>query len=127
MRIAIIEDIYAHALLISRFLQYQGAEVSCYTRWKDAMHEILKCDIPYDYLLLDLTLPEYDGLEILRDVKSEGRFPIEKVVIVTARCDKSTVDMAFKLGADGFIPKPVDLFKLKDMLQALHEEDSGKE
>ncbi|HEY3322219.1 MAG TPA: response regulator transcription factor [Planctomycetota bacterium] len=65
----------------------------------------------YDLLLLDLILPERDGLEILREVRSVR--PATPVIILTAKGDESDRVQGLKLGADDYVVKP---FSVKELL-----------
>ena len=64
-------------------------------------------DLP-KLLLLDLGLPKVDGLEVLRQVKSDPRFNAIPVIIFTASKRARDFELAQKLGADGYIVKPMD-------------------
>ncbi|MCH8804531.1 MAG: response regulator transcription factor [Planctomycetes bacterium] len=65
----------------------------------------------WDLLLLDLLLPEIDGLEILREVRS-GR-PTSPVIILTARGEENDRVRGLRLGADDYVVKP---FGVKELL-----------
>lgn len=65
----------------------------------------------YDLLLLDLVLPEKDGLEILREVRAAR--PATPVIVMTARGDESDRVQGLKLGADDYVVKP---FSVKELL-----------
>jgi DNA-binding NarL/FixJ family response regulator len=67
----------------------------------DALTQLLKGGI--DLLLLDMVLPELDGLEVLREVRR--RFPMTKVLIVSALDQGYAIRDAIKAKADGYIPK----------------------
>ena len=65
----------------------------------------------YDLLLLDLMLPEVDGLAILKEVRSSR--PTLPVIILTARGTESERIKGLKLGADDYVVKP---FSIKELL-----------
>ncbi|HYG74371.1 MAG TPA: response regulator transcription factor [Planctomycetota bacterium] len=65
----------------------------------------------YDLLLLDLILPERDGLEILREVKQVR--PATPVIILTAKGDENDRVAGLRLGADDYVVKP---FSVKELL-----------
>ena len=71
----------------------------------------------YDALLLDLNLPDQDGLEVLRKLRrSEKSIPI---IIVTARDDVIQRAQGLDLGADDYRTKPFDFVELRARLQAV--------
>lgn len=69
-----------------------------------------------DAVLLDITMPEKDGLEVLREIR--GRHPAARVVMLTALGQQSIVLEAIKAGARDFIVKP---FEQERVLSALRK------
>lgn len=70
-----------------------------------------------DLLLLDLQLPDMDGLEVLRELASEGiNIP---AVLMTAHGSEQVAIDAFRLGVQGYLPKPVDPEKLKPVIERI--------
>ncbi len=70
-----------------------------------------------DVVVLDLGLPDRDGLDILPEIKRshEGNAPI--VVVLTVRNDRRTKDTAAKRGADAYMTKPFEMEDLVEVLQ----------
>ena len=62
-------------------------------------------DRVFDMLVLDLSLPQMDGMEICRLIRQESDIPI---IISSARSDIKEKSMAFSRGADDYLPKPYD-------------------
>ena len=62
---------------------------------------------PPDLLVLDVVMPEKNGLEILGEIRSESRFDNVPVVILTSHTDNQTKRRAFELGASDFLHKPI--------------------
>ncbi|MER5942372.1 response regulator transcription factor [Streptomyces sp. NPDC001928] len=69
-----------------------------------------------DLLLLDLGLPDLDGLEVLRKVRAVSGLP---VVVLTARGDERSVVRGLRLGADDYLVKPVRLAELLARIDAV--------
>ena len=70
-----------------------------------------------DLILLDLTLPDLDGLHILRTLRQERR--MMPVLVLTARGQESDKVLALKLGADDYLTKPFGLLELLARVEAL--------
>ncbi len=72
-----------------------------------------------DLVVLDLGLPDKDGLEVLREIRmhpKETNDPI--IIILSVRREQSTIDKAYDLGADAYITKP---FMMDDLLEVIQE------
>ena len=71
----------------------------------------------FDLILLDLGLPQMDGLELCKIIKE--RYPQIPIIISTARADVSDKVIAFEIGADDYIAKPYEPRELVARIQAL--------
>jgi DNA-binding NtrC family response regulator len=73
-----------------------------------------------DVLLLDLKMPDIDGLEVLASLKQS--YPDVKVIILTGHGSFEAGQEGMKLGAYDYVMKPVDLGRLIEKIQAAFEE-----
>jgi two-component system, OmpR family, response regulator QseB len=71
----------------------------------------------YDFILLDLGLPDYDGLDLLQEAKEVEYEPA--VIILTARGALEDRINGLGLGADDYLPKPFSLLELQARMQAV--------
>jgi len=71
-----------------------------------------KSDLP-DLILLDLMLPEVDGLDVCRDLKRDTKTKDIPVIMVTAKGEEADVVTGLEMGADDYIPKP---FRPKELV-----------
>ncbi len=115
IRILLIEDDIELAKLLQRMLLVEGIETVI------AFHPVegLKFleDELFDALVLDLSLPQIDGLEICRMVRtSHVNLPI---IISSARSDTLDKVMGFELGADDYLPKPYEPIELAFRIRAI--------
>lgn len=92
--------------LISTVFAHSGNEALDILRTKDPMDIIL--------IMSDINMPGMTGFELLKKVKEE--LPHLKVYMVSAYGDSANMEKARNLGADGFVPKPVDFLLLKSKL-----------
>jgi len=76
----------------------------------DALRQISMDD--FDLVILDLMLPEIDGLNVLQRIKSDPRTSDVPVIILSALSGSSYCDRATTLGAERYIAKPVSLRRL---------------
>lgn len=74
-----------------------------------------------DVVLLDLSMPRRNGMELLPDLRA--RFPDIKLLVVTMHVDRGLADTAFSAGADGFVPKESTAKELKVAIGAVLQGD----
>lgn len=72
---------------------------------------------PYDFILLDLGLPDIDGLKVLQEAKKLN--PEAAYIILTARGNIEDRILGLDLGADDYLPKPFSLLELQSRMQAI--------
>lgn len=70
-----------------------------------------------DLVLLDLMLPEMDGLEVCRRIRASGTVPGPKIMLLTARVDDESKITALRHGADDFLTKPFSSVEVKTRLK----------
>jgi len=97
-----IEDDAEYASLLTDFLAKYNLKV---TNYEDPYLGLSAGIEKYDLLILDLTLPNMDGLEVCREVVRRYDIPI---IISSARSDLSDKVLGLQLGADDYLPKPYD-------------------
>jgi CheY-like chemotaxis protein len=69
-------------------------------------------------LLLDLKMPKVDGLEVLRQVKSDPALQVVPVVVLTSSREESDVTASYKLGTNAYVVKPINF---QEFVQAVVE------
>jgi len=101
--IIMIEDDTELAQILSDFLKIYNVSVE---NFDDPYIGISALSLkPYDLLILDLSLPGMDGLEICKEVRTKSDIPI---IISSARSDVEDKIIGLELGADDYLPKPYE-------------------
>jgi two-component system response regulator len=76
-------------------------------------------DHPPKLVLLDLKLPKVDGMEVLRQIKSEARTKTIPVVIMTSSKEERDLVAGYNLGANSYIQKPVDFDQFRETVKSV--------
>lgn len=103
-RILVVEDDEDILELVVYNLSKEGFQVSHAMSGEDALQRAFK-DTP-DLIVLDLMLPELDGLEVCRRLKRDPRTQHIPIVMLTAKGEESDIVTGLELGADDYITKP---------------------
>jgi len=113
-RILLIEDDHRLAEMVSEYLGGAGFQVSVA---RDGRTGLLRIEAePCDALVLDLTLPDLDGLEVCRRLRAFSDVP---VLMLTARGDAMDRVVGLEMGADDYLPKPFEPRELLARLRAI--------
>ena len=114
IKILMIEDDLELAEILTEFLEQFDFEVITEDDPFKAL-SILKLQ-PYDLVILDLTLPGMDGLEVCEAIRERQNIPI---IISSARSDVTDKVTALELGADDYLPKPYDPRELEARIHSV--------
>ncbi|MGG8408287.1 response regulator transcription factor [Streptomyces sp. 12297] len=99
MHVLLVEDDEPVAESLRRGLLRYGFEVE----WVTTGTAALAVATPYDLVLLDLGLPDTDGLDVCRALRSRGDVPI---IVISARSDETDRVVGLEIGADDYVSKP---------------------
>jgi DNA-binding response OmpR family regulator len=108
MKILIVEDEREMAKSIVQYLRQESYVCEVAYTAADAEDKIMMHD--YDCVLLDITLPDGNGLKIVEKLKSAGK--LDGVIILSAKNSLDDKIKGLNLGADDYIPKPFHLAEL---------------
>jgi DNA-binding response OmpR family regulator len=115
MRVLLIEDDAEISSLVVRDLRGAGYTVDAVDQGETGLHAALGTD--YAAILIDLRLPDRDGLEVVRDLR--GRGVQSPILILTGRRRVADRVAGLKAGADDYLVKPFALAELRARLTAL--------
>ncbi len=100
-RILVVDDERVVTEVVERYLRLEGYDVSLASDGAAALR--LAQEWVPDLVVLDLMLPEVDGLEVCRQIRKESQVPI---IMLTARGDETDRVVGLELGADDYVVKP---------------------
>lgn len=121
-KILIIEDDLWIYNSLKIYLENSWYEIDWLFDWKNAVEEILT--FKYDLIILDINLPNKDGIEICKEVRIKSNIPI---VMLTARTSQLDKIIWLEIWADDYIEKPFSprelLARIKNILKRNNKED----
>src|SRR5437867_2891698 len=122
MKALLVEDDAAMALLTQQVLVQEGFAVDVATTGHDAQTLAFVND--YDAIILDLALPDRNGLTVLQALRREGRST--PVIVLTATNDSATTVRALDAGADDYLTKPIVIDEFRARMRALVRRGGAK-
>jgi CheY-like chemotaxis protein len=70
-------------------------------------------------ILLDIKMPKMDGIEVLKHIRSVPKFKLIPIIMVTSSREERDLVESYKLGANSYVVKPVDIVQLIDAIKVL--------
>ncbi|MBW1708414.1 MAG: response regulator [Deltaproteobacteria bacterium] len=112
-KVLLVDDEEDFLETLAERMQVRGMEVSTTTSAREAL--IKTEQESYDAIVLDLMMPEMDGLEVLKAIKKKN--PEMQIILLTGHATVEKGIEAMKLGAMDFIEKPVELETLTEKIK----------
>jgi len=105
-RILVVDDNDANRDILVTRLSVHGYEIIQAADGEEALASA-RTNLP-DLILLDITMPKIDGVEVCRRLKTDGTLPFMPIILVTAKADSSDVAIGLEAGADEYLTKPIN-------------------
>ena len=115
MRALVVDDSRAMRVLMTRMLKEIGFDVQEAGDGREALTRLREMG-EVDIVLVDWNMPEMDGLEFLRAVRSDRGWDDIRVMMVTTECGMDEVMSALQEGADDYVMKPFDKEIIREKL-----------
>jgi DNA-binding response OmpR family regulator len=116
-KIVMIEDEPDITGLVTHYLEKEGYRVTAVRDGAKGLHQI-KTEPP-DLLILDIMLPEMDGLEICRRVRADSKTAALPIIMLTAKGEETDRVVGLEVGADDYLTKPFSPKELVARVKAL--------
>ena len=114
-RIALIEDDADLAFTTRLNLEREGHKVDHFANGQEGFLAVQRG--PYDFLILDLNLPDLDGFTICRELRRDAATRSLPILMLTARTSERDRVTGLELGADDYLTKP---FSIRELLARIH-------
>jgi CheY-like chemotaxis protein len=115
-RVLVVDDDVRNIFALTARLEAYGMIVKFAESGKAAI-EMLQADPVCDVVLMDVMMPEMDGYEAIRRLRTDSRFARLPIISVTAKAMKGDRQRCIEAGASDYITKPVDTEKLISLLR----------
>jgi len=109
-KVLIVDDVTKNIQLVASFLKQAGYDINFALSGMDALRHIRRKR--FDVILLDIMMPEMDGLEVCEKLKSDPDTKDIPVIFLTAKTDVDSISKAFEVGGVDYIAKPFNRIEL---------------
>src|SRR5262249_28180971 len=113
----IVDDDMRNIFALSTVLEEHDMVVSSADNGRDAI-DVLKSDHAMDIVLMDIMMPEMDGMETMREIRKIDKLKQLPIIAVTAKAMKGDREKCIEAGAWDYLSKPVDVERMLGILRA---------
>ncbi|MFC1837388.1 response regulator [Thermodesulfobacteriota bacterium] len=113
--ILIVEDNQDSRELVVKVLKAKGYKIIEAVDGEEALQKLTE-ERP-DLVLMDISIPKIDGLEVARRIKAQEELSDIPIVALTAHAMKGDREKAMQAGCDGYIPKPINVRELPEQVR----------
>lgn len=107
-------------LLQTALTSFGNCKVSVANSAVQALKKIETSDTPYECFLLDIQMPQVNGIELLRRIRDLPQHRETSVIMITAMSERHYVEEAFLEGATDYVTKPFDFLELRSRINAAY-------
>ena len=118
LRALLVDDLPTNLLIASELLESFGITVDTAENGVEALHKLIDREQAYDLVLMDIQMPEMDGLEATRRLRASQRWPKLPIIAMTAHALASERQRCLEAGMNDFLTKPIEPEQLHKTLLA---------
>ncbi|MFV8376165.1 response regulator [Flavobacterium sp. LB1P71] len=115
-KILLVDDDMRNVFALSKILQERGMEVIKSENGKNAL-DMLDKNADIDLVLMDIMMPEMDGYEAMKRIRSQIKFRDLPIIALTAKAMKDDKQKCIDAGANDYITKPIDVERLLSLMR----------
>jgi PAS domain S-box-containing protein len=112
LRLLVVEDNMLNRQIADELLTGEGAQVTLAEGGLEGVSKVANEHVPFDAVLMDIQMPDIDGLEATRRIRSNPRFATLPIVAMTANASSTDREACLAAGMNEHVGKPVDLEQL---------------
>jgi CheY-like chemotaxis protein len=114
-KILIVDDDVRNSFALSKLLSDKGISVRIAQNGQKALELLAK--EPIDLVLMDIMMPVMDGYETTKRIRAQQEFSTLPILALTAKAMKGDREKCLAVGANDYLPKPIDVDRLFSMLR----------
>jgi two-component system sensor histidine kinase/response regulator len=121
IRILSVEDNEINQIVIEEILKVLGAELDIVSDGEEAIRQLIEKQQTYDLILMDLQMPNMDGIECTRLLRNRYGYSQTPIVAMSANVQPSDKDLCFNVGMNDFLSKPISINDLQQTVMKFCE------
>jgi len=114
--IILAEDNETNVMMVKDYLEHRGHKVIVAHNGLEVLAKVE--EIPPDLILMDIQMPQMDGIEAIRRLRADTRFRSTPIIAVTAFAMRGDRERCLEAGATDYLSKPISLKTLKQMIES---------
>jgi CheY-like chemotaxis protein len=115
-KVLIVDDDVRNIFALTSALERHQMEIMNAESGPEAI-DLLRATPDVDAVLMDIMMPEMDGFEVIRQLRTDPQFAALPIIAVTAKAMKADRDQCIQAGASDYISKPIDMAHLVSLLR----------
>ena len=127
LRVLAVDDNPANLQMIEQMLLYLGVMVTAVQSGRAALDQLRADPKAFDLVLLDVQMPDMDGLTVTREIRCDERLSGLPIIALTAGVSPAECQTALGAGMNNFLGKPVDIRQLHHVLSAYVNPEIGRQ
>ena len=112
VRLLVVEDNALNRQVAAELLSSEGARVALADGGLAGVQQVLEASVPFDAVLMDMQMPDIDGLEATRRIRADGRFAGLPILAMTANASLADREACLAAGMNDHVAKPIDKERL---------------
>jgi CheY-like chemotaxis protein len=114
--ILLVEDDVRNIFALTSMLEPKGAKLVIARNGREALERLAQSS-PVDLVLMDIMMPEMDGLEAIRRIRARGDLDKLPIIALTAKAMRDDQEKCLAAGANDYVAKPIDVDKLLSLIR----------
>lgn len=116
-KVLIVDDDMRNIFALTTSLENQDMDIAIANNGREALDMVNAADNKFDIVLMDIMMPEMDGHEAIKAIRSEKRHAKLPIIAVTAKAMKGDREKSIQIGANDYVSKPIDINRLISLMQ----------